>query len=164
MHRELPIDFKIRNSKPSDHQRIISVLKDWWGGRDLTWMLPKLFLVHFSNTSFVIEKDKELIAFLIGFLSPSRTNEGYIHFAGVHPGFRGIGIGAYLYERFFRICKENGRNTIKACTSPVNKGSIEFHKKMGFNISVGNAEIDGIQVTIDYNKPGDTKVLFEITI
>lgn len=164
MHRELPKDFKIRNSKPSDHQRIISVLKDWWGGRDLTWMLPKLFLVHFSNTSFVIENDKELIAFLIGFLSPSRTNEGYIHFAGVHPDFRGIGIGAYLYERFFRICKENGRNTIKACTSPVNKGSIEFHKKMGFNISVGNAEIDGIQVTIDYNKPGDTKVLFEITI
>lgn len=164
MHRELPIDFKIRNSKPSDYQRIISVLKDWWGGRDLTWMLPKLFLVHFSNTSFVIENDKELIAFLIGFLSPSRTNEGYIHFAGVHPDFRGIGIGAYLYERFFRICKENGRNTIKACTSPVNKRSIEFHKKMGFNISVGNAEIDGIQVTIDYNKPGDTKVLFEITI
>jgi len=127
-------------------------------------MLPKLFLVHFSNTSFVIENDKELIAFLIGFLSPSRTNEGYIHFAGVHPDFRGIGIGAYLYERFFRICKENGRNTIKACTSPVNKESIEFHKKIGFNISVGDAEIDGIQVTLDYNKPGDTKVLFEITI
>ncbi|MFH0986285.1 MAG: GNAT family N-acetyltransferase [Candidatus Omnitrophota bacterium] len=164
MHRELPRGLKIRNSKSSDHQRIISVLKDWWGGRDLTWMLPKLFLVHFSNTSFVIENDKELIAFLIGFLSPSRTNEGYIHFAGVHPDFRGIGIGAYLYERFFRICKENGRNTIKACTSPVNKESIEFHKKIGFNISVGDAEIDGIQVTLDYNKPGDTKVLFEITI
>ncbi|MBU1181676.1 MAG: GNAT family N-acetyltransferase [Proteobacteria bacterium] len=164
MHRELPRGLKIRNSKPSDHQRIISVLKDWWGGRDLTWMLPKIFLVHFSNTSFVIENDKELIAFLIGFLSPSRINEGYIHFAGVHPGFRGIGIGAYLYERFFRICKENGRNTIKACTSPVNKGSIEFHKKIGFNISAGNAEIDGIQVTLDYNKPGDPKVLFEITI
>src|SRR3989339_306196 len=150
MHRELPRGLKIRNSKSSDHQRIISVLKDWWGGRDLTWMLPKLFLVHFSNTSFVIENDKELIAFLIGFLSPSRTNEGYIHFAGVHPDFRGIGIGAYLYERFFRICKENGRNTIKACTSPVNKESIEFHKKIGFNISVGDAEIDGIQVTLDY--------------
>jgi GNAT superfamily N-acetyltransferase len=164
MRRKLPTGLKIRDSKPADHKRIISVLKDWWGGRDLSWMLPKLFLIHFCNTSFVIEKDDELIAFLIGFLSPSRANEGYIHFAGVHPEYRGIGIGNFLYDRFFGICIENGRNKIKACTSPVNKGSIEFHKKFGFNISKGNAEIDGIQVTLDYNKPDDPKVLFEIQI
>lgn len=164
MHRELPDGLKIRDSKPSDHHRIISALKDWWGGRDLSYMLPKLFLIHFCNTSFVIEKDDGLIAFLIGFLSPSRTNEGYIHFAGVHPDYRGIRIGEFLYDQFFKICKENGRNKIKACTSPVNKGSIEFHKKIGFTISKGNAEIDGIQVTLDYNKPDDPKVLFEIDI
>ena len=164
MNLELPKKLKIRNSKPSDHQRIISVLKDWWGGRDLTWMLPKLFLIHFNNTLFIIEKQDELLAFLIGFLSPSKPNEGYIHFAGVHPDYRGIGIGAYLYGHFFRICKENNRNLIRACTSPVNKGSIEFHKKLGFSISNGNAEIDGTQVTLDYNKPDDPKVLFEISI
>ena len=127
-------------------------------------MLPKLFLIHFCNTSFVIEKDDELTAFLIGFLSPSRTNEGYIHFAGVHPDYRGIGIGKLLYERFFEMCKENGRNTIRACTSPMNTGSIIFHKKMGFNVLKGNAEIDGVQVTLDYNRPNDPKVLFEIRI
>jgi GNAT superfamily N-acetyltransferase len=160
---KLPRGLKIRNSKPSDHQRIIRVLKNWWGGRDLTWMLPKLFLIHFCNTSFVIENDEELIAFLIGFLSPSRTNEGYIHFVGVHPDFRGIGIGAYLYERFLKSCIENDRHIIKACTSPVNKGSIEFHKKIGFHIEVGNAEMDDIHVTLDYNKPGDSKVLFVFT-
>ena len=127
-------------------------------------MLPKLFLIHFNNTSFVIEKRDELIAFLIGFLSPAKPMEGYIHFAGVHPEYRGIGIGEYLYNKFFKICKESSRNIIKACTSPVNKGSIEFHKKIGFNISRGNAEIDGIQVTLNYNKPDDPKVLFEISI
>jgi hypothetical protein len=50
---------------------------------------------------------------------------------------------------------------VKACTSPVNKGSIEFHKKLGFEIAKGDAEIDGIQVTLDYNRPNDPKVLFE---
>lgn len=164
MRGELPNGLKIRNSRPSDHQRIICVMKDWWGGRDLTWMLPKLFLVHFCNTSFVMEKDDELIAFLIGFLSPSRANEGYIHFAGVHPDFRGMGIGESLYDRFFGICKQNGRNIIRACTSPVNKASVDFHKKIGFEISNGNAEINGIQVTLDYNKPNDPKVLFEIEV
>lgn len=162
MCRELPDDLKIRNSKPSDHPRIIAVLKDWWGGRDLTWMLPKLFLIHFNNTSFVVEKGDTLIAFLIGFLSPARPQEGYIHFAGVHPDYRGIGIGAFLYSRFFEICRENNRATIRACTSPVNTESIEFHKKIGFKISQGNAEIEGIQVTLDYNRPDDPKVLFEI--
>ncbi|MFP7754795.1 GNAT family N-acetyltransferase [Thermodesulfobacteriota bacterium B35] len=164
MNLELPKGLKIRNANPADHQKIIGVLKDWWGGRDLTWMLPKLFFIHFNNTSFVIEKRDELIAFLIGFLSPAKPIEGYIHFAGVHPDYRGIGIGEYLYNHFFKICKENSRNIIRACTSPVNKGSIEFHKKIGFSISTGNAEIDGIQVTLDYNNPDDPKVLFEISI
>ena len=158
---KLPDDLKIRNSKPSDHPKIINVLKDWWGGRDLTWMLPKLFLMHFCDTSFIIEKDDELVAFLIGFLSQSRINEGYIHFAGVHPKYRGIGLGDYIYHQFFEICEQNNRSIISACTSPVNKGSIEFHKKIGFQIREGNAEIDGVQVTLDYNRPDDPKVLFE---
>ena len=164
MYHELPNGLRIRNSKSSDHPRIIGVLKDWWGGRDLTWMLPKLFLIHFNNTSFIVEKHDNLIAFLIGFLSPARPKEGYIHFAGVHPDYRGIGIGEFLYNRFFKICKENDRDTIRTCTSPVNKGSIEFHKKIGFQISTGDVEIEGIQVTLDYNRPNDPKVLFNIKI
>ena len=164
MNHELPNGLSIRNSKPSDHPRIINVLQDWWGGRDLTGMLPRLFLLHFNNTSFVIESGDELRAFLIGFLSPAKPGEGYIHFVGVHPDCRGMGIGRLLYNIFFKICRENNRDTIRACTSPVNKGSIYFHKKMGFEISNGNAEIEGTQVTLDYNRPNDPKVLFEIKI
>ena len=127
-------------------------------------MLPKLFLVHFCDTSFIIEKSEDLMAFLIGFLSQSKVNEGYIHLVGVHPDYRGMGLGEFLYHRFFQICKANNRDTIRSCTSPVNKGSIEFHRKIGFSILRGDAEIDGIQVTLDYNGPGDPKVLFEIKI
>jgi len=164
MIKELPKDLTIRNSKPSDHQRIISVMKDWWGGRDLTWMLPKLFLVHFCDTSFIIEKEEDLVAFLIGFLSQSKANEGYIHLVGVHPNYRGMGLGEFLYHRVFQICKANNRDTIRSCTSPVNKGSIRFHKKIGFTILKGDFEVDGVQVSLDYNHPGDSKVLFEIKI
>ena len=158
---DLPEGVNIRNSKPSDHPRIIKVMKDWWDGRDLTSMLPRLFLEHFYDTSLVIEDGKnELIAFLIGFLSQSQTNECYIHFAGVHPKYRGLGLGAYLYHRFFQICKENNRAMVRACTSPVNKGSIKFHKKMGFQIEPGNGQLLDVSVTLDYNCPDDPKVLF----
>ncbi len=164
MTHELPNDLILRNSMPSDHRRIIGVLKDWWGGRDLTWSVPRLWLDHFNSTSFVIEKEDELVAFLIGFLSPANSKEAYIHFAGVHPKYRGIGLGGYLYNRFFEVCRKNGRDRVRSCTSPVNKGSVAFHKKMGFSISKGNAEIDGVQVTLDYNRPNDPKVLFEMAV
>lgn len=153
-------DFDIRNCKPSDHVRIISVMKNWWGGRDLTAMLPKLFLIHFCDTSFIVERGNELMGFLVGLLSQSRKNEGYIHFVGVHPDFRNEGLATFLYERFFELCRKKDRAIIRACTSPVNKGSIEFHIKMGFKIEPGDGEMDGTFVTLDHNRPDDPKVLF----
>lgn len=153
-------DIKIRKADPLDHEIIICALQDWWGGRDLTAMLPKLFLNHFNDTSFVIEKEGQMIGFLIGFLSPSLKKEAYVHFMGVHPDFRKKGIGTTLYDRFFEICRTHGRNIIRACTSAVNRGSVEFHVRIGFQLEAGDDEIDGRPVTRDYNRPGDHKVLF----
>lgn len=160
MDTDFPDNYTIRKSRPSDHPRIIGVMNDWWGGRELSHMLPRVFLEHFCDTSFTVEKDDELAAFLIAFLSPHRSDEGYIHFAGVDPRFRGFGIGAHMYDRFSRLCLEKGRTVVKSCTSPVNKSSIHFHRRIGFQIEKGNSEIDGIQVTLDYNRPNDPKVLF----
>ena len=153
-------DIMIRKAKPADQAKIIAALQNWWGGRDLTAMLPKLFLNHFNNTSFVIEKEDEMIGFLIGFISPSLKKEAYVHFMGVHPDFRKKGIGTTLYKRFFEICRNHGRNIIRACTSPVNRGSVDFHKRIGFQLEPGDDEIDGLPVTSDYNRPGDHKVQF----
>ena len=153
-------DILIRKAEPADHEQIIAALQNWWGGRDLTAMLPKLFLNHFNDTSFVIEKDGQMIGFLIGFISPALKDEAYVHFMGVHPDFRKKGIGTTLYERFFEICQKHGRRIIRACTSPVNRGSVVFHQRIGFRIEPGDDEIDGLPVTSDYNRIGDHKVLF----
>jgi predicted GNAT superfamily acetyltransferase len=150
----------IRFALPSDHPKIISVMPEWWDGRDLTSGLQRLFLVHFHDTSLVAEKDGEFIGFLVGFLSQSRRDEGYIHFVGVNPKYRKKGLGAALYNLFFSICQEHSRNVVRSCTSPVNKGSVAFHRKMGFMIEPGDDVVDGIPVTLDYNRPNDPKVLF----
>ena len=112
-------------------------MTSWWGGRDLTALLQELFLEHFTDTCFVVEKDGELVGFLVGFLSQSRADEAYIHFVGVHPDFRKEKIATALYERFFDICKRHGRAVVRGCTSLVNTGSAAFHERMGFHVERG---------------------------
>ncbi|MCP3925967.1 MAG: GNAT family N-acetyltransferase [Desulfobacterales bacterium] len=154
-------DLNLRIARESDHNEIIASIKSWWGGRDLTYMVPRLFLTHFSNTSFVIEDGNKLIAFLIGFFSQNHNDTGYIHFAGVHYEYRGKGIGKSLYKKFYETCIKKNRSKIRSCTSPINKDSIEFHKNIGFEIVKGDSQIDGIQVFLDYNRENDPKVLFQ---
>lgn len=164
MHKEDVGEWNIRPARPDDHSRIIAVLPDWWDGRDLTSMVPKVFLLHFHTTSLIVDHSDSLIAFLIGFDSQSYADEAYIHFAGVHPDYRGRGIGRHLYWRFFERCRKKQRLVVRACTSPVNVDSIAFHKKMGFVLEEGDGQVNGIKVFLNYNKPGDHKVRFKISL
>ncbi|WP_154992569.1 GNAT family N-acetyltransferase [Priestia megaterium] len=137
----------IRLVKGSDYYIISPLINDWWNGRQMSDLLPKLFFDHFKNTSFIVEEEGKIIGFLIGFLSQSYSNEAYIHFVGIDPEYRGKGIGKQLYNQFFDVIKQNGRNIVRCVTSPVNKASIAYHTKMGFEIE-------------QRNKPNQDKVLF----
>jgi GNAT superfamily N-acetyltransferase len=154
-------NIKVRNATPPDHERVISVMPEWWSGRDLSSSVLKVFFIHFNETTFIAEINEELVGFLVGFMSQSFNDVGYIHFAGVHPQFRKSGIGRLLFERFYQKCKAKNRTIVKSCTSPVNKLSINFHKKMGFEIESGNGIIDDAPVTLDYLGKGNSKVLFK---
>jgi len=128
----------VRLVKGSDYYAISPLINDWWNGRQMSDLLPKLFFDHFKDTSFIVEEEGEIIGFLIGFLSQSYSNEAYIHFVGIHPGYRGKGIGKQLYNQFFDVIKQNERNIVRCVTSPVNKVSIAYHTKMGFETEQGN--------------------------
>ena len=113
-------------------------------------MLPRLFFVHFRDTSFVAERDGELAGFLVGFLSPARREEAYVHFVGVSPAERGSGLGRELYERFFAVARADGRSRVSCVTSPANRGSLAFHVALGFEPSKPQADYDG---------PGEDRVV-----
>ncbi|KKI92865.1 hypothetical protein WQ54_06680 [Bacillus sp. SA1-12] len=151
---------KIRSVRGSDYYAISPLINVWWGGRQMSDKLPKLFFDHFTNTSFVAEKDGEIIGFLIGFLSQSHPHEAYIHFVGVHPDYRKHHIGKTLYNEFFNEVKQTGRKIVRCVTSPVNKVSIAYHTKMGFKMEAGDKTIDGVPVFTDYDGPNQDRVLF----
>ncbi len=138
----------IRHAEPADYARVIAVVDDWWGGRQMAAMLPKLFFVHFRDTSFVAEDDGRLAGFLCGFRSQTFDDEAYIHFVGVDPAQRGSGLGRLLYERFFEAVRP--RTVVRAVTSPVNESSVAFHRALGFEVE---------RVDDDYDGQGEARVL-----
>jgi len=139
-----------RNISEKDYDKVLSVLNDWWGGRQMNHLLPRLFFEHFQSTSFIVEEKEELSAFLIGFVSQTRPTEAYIHFIGVHPKHRKKGIAGELYHLFFSKVQELGCNTITCITTPINEGSISFHKSLGFSVELRK----------DYAGPGQDRILF----
>jgi predicted GNAT superfamily acetyltransferase len=141
---------EIRHAEPADHARVAAVIDDWWGGRRVRDMLPRLFFTHFRETSFVAEDGGWLAGFLCGFLSQTYPDQAYVHFVGVAPDRRGDGLARDLYERFFEAARAAGRSSVRCVTSPVNTGSIAFHTKLGFEIE---AEVEG------YDGPDGSRVL-----
>jgi ribosomal protein S18 acetylase RimI-like enzyme len=138
----------IRPAEPADYGRVIAVIDEWWGGRQMTAMLPKLFFVHFRDTSFVAQDDGALAGFLCGFRSQTFEDEAYVHFVGVDPAQRGSGLGRELYQRFFDAVAP--RSVVRAVTAPTNERSVAFHRAIGF-------EVD--RVDEDYDGRGQSRVL-----
>jgi ribosomal protein S18 acetylase RimI-like enzyme len=155
---------EFRNARADDYPSIIGVLNEWWDGRRMSDMLPKLFFSHFRNTSFLNESEDQIQAFLVGFLSQSNLNEAYIHFSGVHPDCRKKGIGRAMYKHFFHTVLNQNRFIVRCVTSPINKASINFHKRMGFEIEQGDSEKDGTPYFTDYDGIGEHRVLFTKTL
>lgn len=145
---------QVRNIVVEDYFKVSSVLNDWWGGRPMTQLLPRLFFEHFQPTSFVIETEDELVAFIIGFISQTNSNEAYIHFVGVNPNYRKQGHANHLYDLFIKTVKAMGCNKIHCITTPINTGSISFHEAIGFEV----------QLSKDYAGKGQDRIIFSKSI
>jgi GNAT superfamily N-acetyltransferase len=150
----------LRPLEPSDYAPIIQVIDEWWDGRAMHDMLPKLFFVHFHDTSFIAENHGERVGFLVGFISQTFPDQAYIHFVGVHPSFRWQGVGRRLYERFFEVARARNCSSVGCVTSPVNKNSIAFHLGLGFEMEHQLTVIDGVPVYQNYDGAGEDRVVF----
>ena len=151
---------KIRQLQEADYQTIIEAIDDWFDGRQMSHLLPRIFFIHFRPTSFVIEEDGRVMGFLAGFVSQTYPDQAYIHFVGNEANYRGRGLGRQLYSTFFETVRRLGCTTVRCITSPVNGGSIAFHTRMGFCIERSDGERHGEPCTINYELKGADRVLF----
>jgi predicted GNAT superfamily acetyltransferase len=134
---------QLRPARVTDHPHVIEAIKLWWqdsrtaaAARELSLLVPRLFLEHFAGTSLIAEREGEMVGFLVGFHSQDHADEAYIHFVGVAPEARKGGLARQMYESFFATAKAAGRTKIGAVTSPRNTGSIAFHTRLGFTVTL----------------------------
>jgi L-amino acid N-acyltransferase YncA len=121
-----------------DYPSLVRIIDDWWGGRSMDFLLPRLWLQHFTSTSWLAETaDGGLAGFLIGFHSPDQQNVAYCRLIGTNPNLRRRGLGRALYERFFDDARRAGRHEVRAITWPGNRQSVAFHRAIGFEVVGG---------------------------
>jgi predicted GNAT superfamily acetyltransferase len=155
-------DLRYRRPTEADYQAIGAVIDEWWGGRRLRHLLPRLWLQHFTGTSWLAETgDGRLAGFLIGFLSPDRPDEAYCHMISTNPNLRHRGIGRGLYERFFADARAAGRARVMAVTWPGNRTSIAFHRAIGFDVvsGAGTQNLYGTPAYADYDLEGEDRAV-----
>jgi ribosomal protein S18 acetylase RimI-like enzyme len=141
---------EIRHAKPSDYGRVIGRVNVWWGEREMSPALPKLFFLHFDQTSFVAEDGDRLLGFLCGFLSQTDGDEAFVHFVGVDPERRGEGVARGLYDRFCAEVREHGRRVVRCVASPERADVVSFHEALGFEVE---------RIVPDYDGPGEDRVV-----
>jgi ribosomal protein S18 acetylase RimI-like enzyme len=147
------VETVIRKARPDDHAAVVGVVDQWWGGRRMAALLPSLFFEHFAGTSLIAEDSSgDLAGFLVGFDSPDHAGESYVHFVGVRPDLRGVGLGRDLHDRFARDAAARGIATVRCVTSTANEASVAFHTGIGFVIDGVDepVEIDGVDDVVGH--------------
>lgn len=147
-----------------DFYTIKENLEEFWGDRFKTFvpLHHPMFFYSFGNTAYVIKHRNEICAYLLGFFSQTET-KAYVHMINVKEKYRKCGYGKALYDHFISVAKEQRLTSISAITSPGNKTSINFHKKLGLKL-LGEENSDGIPVIKDYAGKGEDRVVFQMKI
>lgn len=162
-----PAELRFRRPADSDHPEIVAVVDEWWGGRRIHHLLPRLWFQHFSGTSWLAETEAgRPMGFLVGFISADEPTTAYIHMVGTSPTHRRRGLGRDLYRRFFADVAGRGVRRVRAITWPGNRQSVGFHTALGFRTidGPGSQNLYGVVAFPDYDFPGDDRVVFERAI
>lgn len=158
------VELRFRRPTEADHPAIVRLVDEWWGGRHLHELLPRLWFQHFNGTSWIAETHAGKPAgFLVGFISPDDPTLAYVHMVGTSPNHRRQGLGRELYRRFFTDVGARGATRVRAITWAANRASVSFHAAIGFRIvdGPGSQNLYGVTAFPDYDYPGEDRSVFE---
>ncbi|MGC4982127.1 N-acetyltransferase family protein [Streptomyces sp. DT193] len=138
----------ITSAEVADFHQVLTDHSRYWGGRDLRSLHLLALVQEFGSTCLVARAGDGIRGYVFGFVTPDAT--GYVHLIATRDDARGSGLGRRLYAAFAEAAERQGARRLKAITSVGNTGSIAFHRRVGFDVSV----------IADYNGPGRPMAVF----
>ncbi len=135
----LPPGLRLRRPVEADYPGIAARVDDWWDGKVLHGLLPRLWFRHFGETSWIAEivgddTTADVAGFLVGFVSPGHPGRGVIQAVGVHPSHRRAGIGRTLVEAFVDDARRAGAGAVETLLWPGNRRALPFLAALGFRL------------------------------
>ena len=86
----------------------------------------------YRDTFLVVEKDGEVIGFVIGIV---QKKEGHILVIAIRDDFKRKGIGTFLMKKLIDIYKKKGITRLKLEVRASNIAAISMYKNLGFKIT-----------------------------
>lgn len=160
-------DLTFRHPTEDDHRRIVGLVDEWWGGRRMRALLPRLWFQHFAGTSWIAETaEGRLAGFVVAFISQDDPATGYVHMIAADPNLRRTGVGRALYERVIEDLGRRGVLRVTAITWPGNRQSVAFHQAIGFRIDdgPGTQNLYGTPAYPDYDGEGEDRAVFVLDL
>jgi GNAT superfamily N-acetyltransferase len=158
---------RLRRPDEADYPGVIAVVDEWWDGRRLHHLLPRLWFQHFAGSSWVAETDDgRLAGFLVGFVSPDDPATAYVHMLASNPNLRHRGVGRSMVDAFVADVAGRGVRLIRAVTWPGDRTSIAFHRALGFRVDhgPGTQRLYGTPAYPSYDGEGEDRVVFSLAV
>ncbi|AHH17196.1 GCN5-like N-acetyltransferase [Nocardia nova SH22a] len=138
----------IRPATIRDFREVLDHHERYWGQRDLRALHVAALIHQFPRTCLVAATADGIRGYLFGFVTPDGL--GYTHLIATRDDARGTGLGRRLYEAFTSAARDQGATRLEAITTPGNRGSIAFHRGLGFDA----------RLVCDYDGPGADRMVF----
>ncbi|ASK63830.1 diaminobutyrate acetyltransferase [Virgibacillus phasianinus] len=151
--RDITSEFRFRKTNKDDGARVFELIKHT-GVLDLNSSYSYLMWCEiFSETSIVVERDGDSVAFISGFIHPDAPNTLFIWQVAVHESERGKGLGTRMLVQLLK--REACRNVryVEATVSPSNRPSQQLFLGLAKKLDT-NCKLTDYFLSSDFPRTG----------
>ena len=131
--RSLPEGFRLRNARPDDAEGLARVLS---AAFETPWtpVSARAELLDHPQvpTTYLVERGGEVVATASYQLKDETPAAGWVHWVGVHPGARGLGLGEALVHAVLARSALAGHAHVLLTTDDFRLPAIRTYLRLGF--------------------------------
>jgi FMN phosphatase YigB (HAD superfamily) len=159
------LGLRLRQVEPGDHGAILAGIAAGWSGPagfgepDPWLLLPRMLLETAAASSLVVTANGEVWGYLVGLLPDGDGAEAYVHLLGVAPVPDASRIAQGLLDRFAELAVAAGLVRARLAVPPGDMALLGHCLAARFAIQPGTGTVAGTPVVVDYDGPGQHRVV-----